>query len=209
MCRVRWRCSGTSFSLATLLPAGIVCTLSSFSPWTPTVTRAGRRREGEGDSEITRRRDRKWMPLFLHQWSPLAGSHCYLSVKLKYHTPGHSRGYLAGREAALTQLACQPRRPQTRGVRAMRYRRQSFFQHSSRFTTGSPHTLHFWRVHLMMHECSKLSRNVFQEVMIGIGQPVVLQRNMEWMCNPVIKLRAPAPIVLITHYCLKSRVSTI
>jgi hypothetical protein len=64
----------------------------------------------------------------------------------------------------------------------------------------------------------------FQEIMIGMGQPIILQRNMDWISwlitdeticsNPAqpgdqtTYLRAPAPVVLDPHYCPKSRVST-
>ena len=74
----------------------------------------------------------------------------------------------------------------------------------------------------MMHECSKLLHNVFQEIMIGIlDQPIILQQNMDWIItdkticsNPAqpgdqtTYLQAPAPVVLDPHYCPKSLVST-
>ena len=33
----------------------------------------------------------------------------------------------------------------------------------------------------MMHEYSKRSHNVFQEIMIGISQPIISQRNVHWV----------------------------
>ena len=33
----------------------------------------------------------------------------------------------------------------------------------------------------MMHEYPKRSHNVFQEIMIGISQPIILQRNVHWI----------------------------